>query len=353
MRERSFRSIGPNLAKSTCGHGSRPARPPPVAAAPAGAPLRRLRLGLRRAREHRLDEGLHVVLRDPALRPAALDLVERHAELARELPDRRRGVRQRAGAARSARAPAAPRSAAPARRRRRQPRQQAGAALARRGARWCGCRRRRGGGAPPLALHGRDQAALGDLVADLDLQRLDDAGRARRNLHRRLVALDRDQALLDGDRVAGLDQDLDHRDLVEVADVGNDDLDLAAARAAGAGAALAAGAAPLPRAAAGAAAAGRGLRRRPVAFEQQQQRAFVDLVADLDLQLLDDARGARRNLHRRLVALDRDQRLLGLDAVAGLTSTSMISTSLKSPMSGTFTSTCGHSSCPVRARAQA
>ncbi len=36
MRDRSLRSIGPNFAKSTCGHGSTPASAPPVAGAPAG-----------------------------------------------------------------------------------------------------------------------------------------------------------------------------------------------------------------------------------------------------------------------------------------------------------------------------
>ena len=77
----------------------------------------------------------------------------------------------------------------------------------------------------PRRLEAQDQRALVDLVADRDLQLLDDARMRRRNLHRRLVALDRDQALLDGDGVAGLDEDLDDRDIAEVADVGNPNVD--------------------------------------------------------------------------------------------------------------------------------
>ncbi len=45
------------------------------------------------------------------------------------------------------------------------------------------------------------------------------------NLHRRLVALDGDQALLGLDRVARLDQQLDDRHVLEVADVGHLDFD--------------------------------------------------------------------------------------------------------------------------------
>ena len=65
-------------------------RPPPP---PRCRRLGRLRLGAGRAAHHGLDEVLHVLLRDAALGPAALDLVERHAEFARELAHRGRGVR--------------------------------------------------------------------------------------------------------------------------------------------------------------------------------------------------------------------------------------------------------------------
>ena len=53
---------------------------------------------------------------------------------------------------------------------------------------------------------------------------------------------------------------------------------------------------------------------------------------------LDRARWRRRHVHRRLVGFQRDQRVVGLDRVAGLDEISMTGTSLKSPMSGTFTS---------------
>src|SRR5690606_29884054 len=45
------------------------------------------------------------------------------------------------------------------------------------------------------------------------------------NFHRSLVGLDGDQALFGLDRVAGFDQQLDHRHFVEVADVGDLDID--------------------------------------------------------------------------------------------------------------------------------
>ena len=47
-----------------------------------------------------------------------------------------------------------------------------------------------------LALEHQQRRAFAHLVAELDPQLLDDAGALRRNLHRRLVALDRDQRLL-------------------------------------------------------------------------------------------------------------------------------------------------------------
>ena len=83
-------------------------------------------------------------------------------------------------------------------------------------------RRRRGRScAGDSGLQGQDQASGTDLVADLDLQLLDDAGAGRRHLHRRLVGLDRDQRVFGLDRVAGLHRDLDHRHVLEVADVGH------------------------------------------------------------------------------------------------------------------------------------
>ena len=67
--------------------------------------------------------------------------------------------------------------------------------------------------------------ALAHLVADLDQHRLDGAVAIGRHVHGRLVALQRDQRVVGLDRVARLDMDLDHRDVLEVPDVGHLDLD--------------------------------------------------------------------------------------------------------------------------------
>ena len=86
MRDSGRVSIGPNFAKSTFGHGSRLSAPPPIpAAAPPAAGGR--------AAHGRLDEALHVLLQDAALRTGAGDAGEIDAELARELAHRRRRVR--------------------------------------------------------------------------------------------------------------------------------------------------------------------------------------------------------------------------------------------------------------------
>src|SRR5439155_847627 len=73
-------------------------------------------------------------------------------------------------------------------------------------------------------LEHKDRRIPGDLVADLDPQFLDHAGRGRRYLHRRLVRLQGDQRLLLGNGVARLDEYLDDLDFLEVADVRNDHL---------------------------------------------------------------------------------------------------------------------------------
>ena len=65
------------------------------------------------------------------------------------------------------------------------------------------------------------------LVTELDLEFADHAGVAGRNLHRCLVAFDRDQRLLGRDGVARLDQQFDHGHAGKVADVGHLDFDQA------------------------------------------------------------------------------------------------------------------------------
>jgi hypothetical protein len=88
------------------------------------------------------------------------------------------------------------------------------------------------GGRPRRArarlLHRReaqDQVALRHARADGDGE-LGDAARVRaRDLHGRLVALQRDQRLLRFHAVADGDEDLDHVDVLEVADVGHPDVE--------------------------------------------------------------------------------------------------------------------------------
>ena len=63
--------------------------------------------------------------------------------------------------------------------------------------------------------------ALVDLVAQGDLDLFDHAGVRRRDLHRGLVALDGDQALLGRNGVAGLDQYFNDGDFVKIANVGD------------------------------------------------------------------------------------------------------------------------------------
>ncbi len=72
--------------------------------------------------------------------------------------------------------------------------------------------------------HG-NQRAFADLVTHLQFQFLDRSRGWRGNVHRRLVGLQRDERILGGDGVARLHEDFDYRDVLEVADVGNLDVD--------------------------------------------------------------------------------------------------------------------------------
>ena len=59
----------------------------------------------------------------------------------------------------------------------------------------------------------------------LDLELPDRAGRGRRHVHRRLLGLERDERRVERDLVAGLHQDVDDLDVLEIAEVGNADFD--------------------------------------------------------------------------------------------------------------------------------
>jgi hypothetical protein len=66
---------------------------------------------------------------------------------------------------------------------------------------------------------------LPDVIPQIRSYRIgDDAGLARRNFHRGLVAFHGHQALVGLDTVTRPDQQLDHRNLVEVPDIGNFDV---------------------------------------------------------------------------------------------------------------------------------
>ena len=86
-------------------------------------------------------------------------------------------------------------------------------------------RRRSGGGRAGLRLERQQRRAHRHLVADLGDDRRDDAGARRRHLERRLVGFERQQRLLGRHRVARLDQNLDDRHVLEVADIGHFDFD--------------------------------------------------------------------------------------------------------------------------------
>jgi len=210
---------GPEARRIDEGHRRDPARAP-------GARDRPLRALARESLAHLL---LHVVDQDATVRPRRIGLRDRHTELPREPPHERTRMREprligyrigRRGRDRSSRSIGLE-SAWPRRRR--------------------GCR---DGGLLRLrrlrlglvgrrcllqdrlvdALENREQAPLGDAIALLHRELEQNARRRRRDLHRRLLALDADQRIVDRHAIAGLNEDLDDLDLVEVADVGHPDL---------------------------------------------------------------------------------------------------------------------------------
>ena len=177
-----------------------------------------------------------------------------------------------------------------------------------------------------------DEVALGDPIARLDLD-LGRRARGRRgNLQGRLVGLQGDQRVLGLDHGARLDVDLDDRDVLEIADVRDLDLDhvIEAARRA-----------VVRRTAPG---GWRGVLLDPllgrdgcrtVRLEEEDEVALGDAVAGLDRELMD---GAGLGAGTSMVALSDSRVISGsstLTLAPGATCTSMIGMSLKSPMSGT------------------
>ena len=82
---------------------------------------------------------------------------------------------------------------------------------------------RRGGRCGARGFECRNDAARRDAIADLDLQRRDVPCGRRRNVHRGLFRLERDEPLLRRYRIAGLDEDFDDLDVGKVTKIGYDD----------------------------------------------------------------------------------------------------------------------------------
>ena len=72
---------------------------------------------------------------------------------------------------------------------------------------------------------GRDQRALGHLLALLEVDRRDHAAHRRGHVHRRLLALQGDQGFVRADRGAHAREHIDHGHILRIADVRNPDLD--------------------------------------------------------------------------------------------------------------------------------
>ena len=77
--------------------------------------------------------------------------------------------------------------------------------------------------AGPVRLERRDDAARRNAVAGLHFDRGDLAGARRRNVHRRLVGLERDEPLLRCHGVARLHENFDDLDVGKVTKIGYDD----------------------------------------------------------------------------------------------------------------------------------
>ena len=201
------------------------------------------------------------------------------------------------------------------------------AAAARCGGRCRGCggcgslrrrgRRSRGRRSSSFDFQLEDQVASADFIIQLDQHLLHHAGSRRGDFHGGLVGLQGDQRLVGFDGVAGLDHDFDDLDLAVGADIRH---------------------VHVLHAAAGGSSGGRGCRsgrfrgfgrrsfgfrrrrglRGTFDFQHQQFVAFLQAIADLDLQFLDHAGFGRGHFHGGLVGLQGQYALIGFDTVADL-----------------------------------
>ncbi|MNZ73982.1 hypothetical protein D3C78_924160 [compost metagenome] len=178
--------------------------------------------------------------------------------------------------------------------------------------------RGRSGGASDFQLE--DQVAGADFVTDLDRHAFHHASGRRGDFHARLVRLQGDQRLVGFHRVTGLDHHLDDAGLAGRADVRNVDVLHAGSRRRSGGCGL------------------RGCCRRcgsrsrlfslggrcfggsgaTLGFQFEDFVAFLQLVAELDLDALDHPGLRAGDFHAGLVRLQGQQALIGLDLVADL-----------------------------------
>jgi hypothetical protein len=89
------------------------------------------------------------------------------------------------------------------------------------------CRGRRGNrrSSKACGLDHDHRGALANAIAHLDLDLLDHTRHGRGHFHGGLVRFQRQQRILQRDRVADLDEDLDDRNILEIPDIGDLDFD--------------------------------------------------------------------------------------------------------------------------------
>jgi hypothetical protein len=179
----------------------------------------------------------------------------------------------------------------------------------RRARRFCRCRLGLGVDLANRYLERHDELTFRHFVADLHVQCLHGAGPRRWYLHRRFVGFQRDQRVVDQHFVAGLHEQFDDFHTIEITDVG--DLNVIAAQR--------------RRRVPGAHRWGDIARAVLIGgdvdglagFEQGNDVAFGELVAELNFQITDRAGRGRRYFHRGFVRFQRNQRIFRGDRVAG------------------------------------
>ena len=160
----------------------------------------------------------------------------------------------------------------------------------------------------------QDGVSGGHGVADVHLDRDDRAGRRGGHVHGGLVRLQRDQRVIDGDGVAGVDKHLDDRYCVEVADVWDGYLDLVVNPARGAITGLLTG---IRMPAFVHMFLGRQARR-PLSLQDHKHSSLRNAVPDRDPQFGDGAGRRGGHIHRGFVRLERDQRVVDSHSVTGI-----------------------------------